>query len=201
MKNIVLLFLVALLFSGCITSSLKLNTSDDLVLKYNENELILTNKILDSKFLNFKDLFVTKYKLQDKDKRILFYEDARTEINFEFNYSDINTLLLIFGDINKYEVIYERRNLRFIQLQLKDKTNVNVMYQASDTQAITYVYGFSNHEFIKKAKEISGDDEVDIKKLKLQGQTFTPSSEPLTNWNDKMVFFAPLITPLRGMRR
>ena len=44
-------------------------------------------------------------------------------------------------------------------------------------------------------------DERVLPKLKYEAVVFSSSSKPLTNWNDKMVYFTPLIVPLRSMGR
>ena len=107
--------------------------------------------------------------------------------------------MYIFNDVKEYEEVYRKNNLRLVQLNLKDGNHVNILIQASDTQIISYVYGFSNYEFIKLAKQLSVDSDVEIKQLKYQGLSLTLSQPPVTNWNDKLVYFTPLITPLRMM--
>ena len=107
--------------------------------------------------------------------------------------------MYVFNDAREYEEVYRKNNLRLVQLKLKDRSYVNILIQASDTQVISYVYGFSNYEFIKLAKELSADSDIEIKRLKYQGLSLTLSQAPVTNWNDKLVYFTPLITPLRMM--
>ena len=199
MNKLILLILSVFLLSGCQTSSLSINKSQELVLEYDIDKLKLSNKVISSKSLNYKDLFVKQLVLADEKGRVLFYEDAMTELDFEFNYNELRTVLFIFGDLDEYEIVYRRNNLYFLQLLLTDKTRVNLILQASSDQAISYVYGFSNQEFIKLAKEIHIDSDADVKSLKAQGQTLEASQESLAKWNSKMVYFAPLITPLRGM--
>ncbi|MEA2029532.1 MAG: DUF933 domain-containing protein, partial [Campylobacterota bacterium] len=38
----------------------------------------------------------------------------------------------------------------------------------------------------------------ELPKLKYEAVVFSSSSKPLTNWNDKMVYFTPLIVPRKG---
>ncbi len=168
-------------------------------LKYSYSDLLLTNKLIDSSFLNFKDLFVTIYKLEDKNGRVLFYEDARTDLNFEFRYLGLYTVMYIFNDRQHYDLVYERNNLTLIQLKLKDSRYINVMIQASDSQIYSYAYGFSNKEFMDIAKKIKVNDSDKIKKLEHEGIILNSSSKALSNWNDELVFFTPLITPFRSM--
>jgi len=184
------------MFTGCLTSSLNLDKSNELVLKYNDNSLLLSNEVLDKNSLNYKDLFVDIYKLKNDKNRVLFYEKAQTTLQFEFNYGSLYSVMYIFDFSRKYTDIYRRNNLRLVQLQLKNKTNVNVLIQASDTQLITYTYGFSNEEFMKIANSVKdGDDELGV--LEHEGIVLNDSSKPLSTWTDKMVYFAPLITPAR----
>lgn len=186
------------MFSGCLSSSLKLDKNDNLVLKYNSKNLELANSVKERKSLNFKDLFVTIYKLQNKQGRILFYEEAQTDESFEFNYGGLYTLMYVFDDRLEYEEVYKRNNLRLVQLKLKNSSYLNVMIQDGDTQSYTFSYGFSNKEFLSIAKKIKVKEEEKIKKLKYEAITFSESSKPLSNWNDILIFFTPLIVPFRG---
>lgn len=119
-------------------------------------------------------------------------------MEFEFNFNDLYTILYILDDAKSYEVVYRQNNLTLYQIKLKNKTYVNVMLEFSDTQALSYVYGFSNEEFMDIAFHLGHHNLV----LKYDGITLTKDTPRLTNYNDKMVFFAPLITPFRmGGRR
>jgi len=202
MKQLLLFLFIGIFFVGCTTSSLKLNKKEELLFNYDKESFLLSNSIVESKLLNYKDLFVEQYKLKNESGRVLFYEDARTALNFEFNFGGLYTVMYVFNDAQEYEEVYRKNNLRLVQLKLKNSEYVNVLIQASDTQIISYVYGFSNHEFLKLARELAKDSDEEIKQLKYQGVSLSKSQAPLTNWNDKLVYFTPLITPLRvmGMR-
>jgi len=201
MKNLILIFFTLFILAGCSTSSLKLNEHKELVLNYSSSKVLLANRVVDSSFLNFKDLFVTIYKLEDKKGRVLFYEDARTALNFEFNFNELYTLMYIFDDRKNYDLVYKRNNLMLVQFHLKDKSYLNVMIQASDSQNYSYVYGFSNREFMEIAQKIKLNESDEIQELKHEGRLLDSSSKFLSDWNDVLVFFTPLITPLRTMDR
>ena len=199
MKNLILVILILLASTGCSVSSLNFRKGEELVFKYNSKEFLLSNKVDEHEFLNYKDLFVNQYKIEDIKGRVLFYEKVETAVDFEFKSSALYTVMYIFNDAKEYEEVYHKNNLRLVQLKLKDKRGVNVLIQASDTQVISYVYGFSNYEFIKLAKQLGADSDVEIKELKYQGLLFNTAESSVTNWNDKMVYFTPLITPIRVM--
>ena len=186
------------LLVGCSTSSLKFSKNDELLLNYDANSFVVTNKTLQKDGINFKDLQVMQYKLKTKDGSVLFYEDIRTALNFEFNYGGLYTLLYVFHDAQKYEIVYERNNLKMLQVCFDGKRYVNVILQASDTQEYSYVYGFSNKEFMKIYETIKTDNKQ-APVLKYKGITFENGSKNITEWNDNLVYFTPLITPLRIM--
>ena len=197
MKKIIIMVLLVFLFGGCSTSSLKLDKSGDLNLNYDSQSYLVGSKILEEASLNFKDLYINRYKLKNDDGRVLFYEYARTSLNFEFNFGGLYTVLYIFDNAQKYEQLCKRNNLRMVQIKLKDNNYVNVIIQASDTQEYSYVYGFSNKEFMKIYNTIKNEDSKKSISLKYKGVTFSKDSKSITNWNDHLVYFTPLITPLR----
>ena len=178
---------------------MKLNKAGKLVLKYDSSALLLSNKLIDSSFLNYKDMSVTIYKLKNKDGRIIVYEDVVTELNFEFTYSELYTLMYIFDNIQNYDVIYTRNNLKLVQILLKNKKYLNVIIQASDSQKYSYAYGFSNKEFMEIANKTKVKEDDKIQVLKHEGMVLNNLSKPLSNWNDFLIFFSPIITPLRTM--
>jgi len=199
MQKALFFLLFGALFMGCTHSSLKLNKKEELIFDYNSSQFLLSNKIIDSKLLNYKDLFVKQYTLINQENRVLFYEQARTTLNFEFNFNALYTLMYIFNDAQEYEDVYKSNNLRLVQLKLKNETYINVLMQGSDTQVMSYVYGFSNEEFLKLAATLAEESKNEVKPLQNAGTITSKSQGSLTNWNDKLVFFTPLITPLRIM--
>ena len=201
MKNFILSIFILFLFSGCSTSSLEIDKNNDLMLKYSSSDIRLTNKILDTKLLNFKDLFVTIYKLQGENNKILFYEDARTALNFEFNFGGLYSVMYIFDNSQKFYELYQRNNLRLVQIKLKDSGYLNVMIQSSSVGIYSYVYGFSNKEFIDIANRVKLKESDVLGVLEHEGITFTHNSKAMSNWNDLMVYFTPLIIPVRELGR
>jgi len=67
MKKIILICLAFVLFVGCSTSSLRLLDSGSLELNYNADSYLLTKKVLKRDSLNFKDLYIDRFKLEDKN--------------------------------------------------------------------------------------------------------------------------------------
>ncbi len=195
MKNILVLIVLGFLLAGCSMSSLTLDKDDKLVFSSNSQKFLLSNKTTNYKVLNYKDLFTYQYKLENEKGRVLFYEETRTSLDFEFNFSALYTVMYIFNDSEKYEDIYQNNNLRLVQLELKDTGYVNVLIYSSDTQIISYVYGFSNEEFLALANSVNIDTK---KKIDIKYKAVVPQ-KTLTKWNGQLVYFTPLITPFRAM--
>jgi len=194
MKKVLFLIFIGLFLTACQTSSLSIDKSKALNLHYNSEQLVVADKILSNNYINYKDLYVQQYKMQD-DGATLFYEALKTDLSYEFNYTGLYSVMLIFDDAKEYEIIYRRNNLVFLQLKLKSKLIVNIMYQFSDTQILSYTYGFTNAKFKSMIQKIKDTDDAVI--LAYEATTITKATKALTNWNDEMVYFAPLITPLR----
>ena len=199
MKNIILILFITILISGCGNSTLKINKKDELLIQNNLNELIVSSKVTKTETLNYKNISVIQNRLQDEYGRVLFYEDVKTASNYKFNFEEQNSVVNIFASMKKHEKVYTKDNLSFIQLVLANDKRINIMLQKNSTQGISFVYGFSNYEFIKLAKKIKADSEGELKRLRYQGYTFTAQDRPLTKWSSDVINTTSLIQPLLGL--
>lgn len=199
MKNIILSTIFVLFFSACSTTYMNFSKDSALNINYDEKTYLLSQVSAEAKYLNFKDLYVKQYKTKTLDGGVLFYEYLKTDLSFEFNFGGLSTVMYLFDDSRKYEKVYKKNNLTLVQIMLKDGSYVNVIIQDSSTQVYSFVYGFSNEEFVEIAKAIK-DEKDEITSPKFKAITFDNSSKPCTNWNTLLVYFTPLITPLRDLR-
>ena len=193
------MILIALTFNGCYTSSLGLSKTGDVELNFNDDMCIIAHNAEKKNVLNFSDMFVNQYKFIGTDGNTLFGEYAETDLMFQFSKSELSTLMYVFDESGQYELVYRRNNLQLVQIQLKDKSYVNAMIQANNPQDYYFVYGFSNETFMRIANTVKVKDTV-VTPPKFEAITFTQDSAAQTNWNDTLVYFTPLIEPLRGMR-
>ena len=193
------MLLIALTFNACTTSSLGLNKSNDLELNYNDKTRVIANNVKKENLLNFSDLYVHQYKMLGDEGNILFGEYGETDLMFQFTKTELSTLMYAFDESRAYEMVYKRNNLQLVQIQLKDKNYVNALIHANNPQDYHFVYGFSNEEFMKIAQAVKVKD-TEIIAPKFEGVVFDEFASSQTNWNDKLVYFTPLIEPLRGMR-
>ena len=198
MKNIIIMLLILLTFSACTTSSLSLNKDKTLHLKYNDEQCIIAQDTFKTDGLNFKDLMVWQYTMIGTEGNTLFGEYAETDLMFEFRHSELSTVMYVFDESDKYEIVYKRNNLTLAQIQMKNKKYVNVLIQANNPQDYYFVYGFSNEEFMKIATTVKVKN-TEILAPKFEAIVFDKNDKAQTNWNDMLVYFKPLISPLRGI--
>lgn len=198
MRSFILSLAILSLFSGCFTSSLSLNKEKELILKYDSNDLLLSCESESSKLLNFKDLFVSRYKLKNDNSSTLFYEVAKTSLSFEFSHSGLYTAMYLLNNSQKYEIVFERNNLLLAQVKLNSSKYLNIIIQAGDSQTYSFAYGFSNAEFLQIANKLMQEDEENLKELKYDAIAFTAGDRAIFNWSDEVVFFTPLIMPFRA---
>ena len=199
MKNIILLLLLALVFNACSTSSLSLSKDSTLNLEYGKEKCTLGKHTKKTNTLNFKDLYVYQYTVIGNEGNRLFGEYGETDLSFQFSKSELSTVMYVFDDSRRYELVYRRNNLTLAQVQMKDKKYVNVLIQANNPQDYYFVYGFSNAEFFKIANTVRLKD-TEVIKPPQEAVTFDEDAKSQTNWNDPLVYFTPLIEPVRGMR-
>ncbi len=196
MKNFIIIAFLTLFFVGCSTTSLDLSQNNKLVIQKSNISYTVDTQKIDDNFLYFKDLFIEQYKLENQKNQILFYENIYTTTDYEFNFSELYTVMYSF-DVKEYEEIYSSNNLNFFQLKLKNKSYINIIIFSNETQNISYAYGFSNKDFLKIIQKVKSKEDKELLVLKYNGIVFDLLSKPLSRWDDYLIYFTPLITPVR----
>ncbi len=194
MKHYILILLLALL-SGCSIANLTYN-SKELVLQLDEKHLKVKGTPISSHRDNYNNLYLFQEAFRLDDGTVLIYEEAITDINYEFNFSAARSIRAIF-DAKKVKEIYSKSFLFVFQVLLKDERTLNVVAQLHDDQRLSFVYGMSNTHIQNLLKHL----EVEAKKP-LSKEVVTSHDEKkilLSQWSTQMVHFTPLITPVRYM--
>jgi len=156
------LVLSTFLLTGCATSSLNLGADDTLTLTYDKQKLSARGLTLDKKYDRYPELELNQSILELDDDTLLVYEEVEADLAYQFQYSTPQSIEMIF-DAKKYKLIYQRNNLYFFQLELKNSKYLNVIAQQSDMQSLTQLYGFSNKQMTKIISTVSEEE----KKLQL----------------------------------
>ncbi len=193
-----ILFIIGLVFlSGCATSSLKVSDTNELILQHDTKVTMLGTKVLTREHEWYRNLDIYKSKVQNS-KGILLYEDVIADINWEFKFGSVTTIKYIF-DAYKSDVIYMNSSLLLLQLRVNKTQYVNMLVEKSGTQELSYVYGFSNKEFLQLAKNIIPENNIFPSKFVHEGIVFSSEIKHLSTWSVKMLLLQPLLQPV--MRR
>jgi len=187
MKKSILLLIITLLLSSCAVSSLQIESTDELVLKQNSKDYDI-GKSVDSNLLRFVRLDITQNSIKANSSSTLFYEQIITDQAYQFSRGSVETLQIIF-DFSKSNIIYKSGNLLFVQFEVNDGKYLNLIAEISALQDMSYVYGYTNEEFIAMAKKMELDiDIADVRK------SFIPK-QPITKWSQTRLIIEPILEP------
>jgi hypothetical protein len=189
MKKFLLSLFVLVVFAGC--GGVKP------IVDFRDKSGILSSKIVNSETLHFSYIDVNRYKLQDENNSILFYEKLIIDNDYNFKYNPLNSIIYIFN-AKKAIVIYDDTISLLVQLELDDGEFLNVFANSAGVNEFSYVYGFSNYEFKKIAKEITKDSNTRLPSLTRQGVGFNIKSMPLSRWNLTKLIVTPFVYNVKG---
>ncbi|MEA3523170.1 MAG: hypothetical protein U9R50_09340 [Campylobacterota bacterium] len=193
------LLLSIFLLTGCTTSSLNLGADETLTLKYGKEKLSARGLTLDSKFDQYPELQLRQSVLELDDDTLLVYEEVTVDLLYQFQYSTPQSIKMIF-DAQKSKLIYQRNNLYFFQLLLKNSKYLNVICQQSGLQSLTQLYGFSNKQMEKIIAKISGEGKkLELDENIIMFEHFKRSY--LSTWSAKLIAIDGLITVDASLRR
>ena len=186
------LLLSTLLLTGCATSSLNLGNDDTLTLTYDKEKLSVHGLTLDTKYDRYPELDLKQSIIELDNKTLLVYEEAEADLAYQFQYGTPQSIEMIF-DAKKSNLLYQRNNLYFFQLKLKDGRFLNVIAQQSNMQSLTQLYGFTNGQMKKIITKISKEK----KKLTFNQNVITFEhfeGSYLSTWSTKLIAIDGLMT-------
>jgi len=193
------LVLSTFLLTGCATSSLNLGADDTLTLTYDKQKLSARGITLDSKFDQYPELQLRQSILELDDNTLLVYEEVAADLQYQFQYATPQSIEMIF-DAKKNKLLYQRNNLYFFQLLLKNGKYLNVVCQQSSLQSFTQLYGFSNKQIRKIIKTVSEEEkELDLNENIIMFEHFEGSY--LSTWSAKLIAIDGLMTIETSLRR
>jgi len=194
MKSVFLSLLI-LLFTGCTVNNLSLNDDKKLILSIDKEQNTLSSNILEQSNFVYGPLNVFRYKFQDENG-IIFYEEVDINNNYTLKYTLTNTIQYIFAT-KDMQVVWQNKNLIFAQLELENKLFINIIISSNDAENFSYVYGFSNHEFMNILRA-TVEDKPSIQRVARQAQTLSLGDLELSRWSSQMLIMNPLTTRLGG---
>lgn len=199
MKKFLLSLSLLVLFVGCGTNNIVLKKDSGLIFNFADKSSILSSKIVESKSLRLSTIDIQQHKLQDDNNRILFYEEIATDDDYSFRYTPLRNIEYIFN-AKKSTVIYDNNTILLAQIELPQGEHINVMSQSNNMENFSYVYGFSNYEFKKIAREITKDSDKRLPSLRKQGMGVRVDDMPLTRWSETKLIVKPFTTRTNDLR-
>ena len=195
MKKLIKPFLtifVLFILSGCATSDLSYK-NDNIHLRINDASLQVHGVTLQEKHDNFSTLFLTQRLLRLDDGSMAVFEDARTDMQFQFDQTTPRSIKIIFDAKSVLRVHYNTFIYAF-QVILKDKRVLNVLVAQGYNQELQMLYGMSTEKMNDMLKELGQDAKPAFYK-----NVIDLSSEPspyVSRWTVQKVHLAPLVVPV-----
>ena len=185
---------ISLLFSACTSSSLVVSPGNELVLGYEAKKIHIAKGIVEKKSQWFKNIDIEQYKFQGT-QGTLFYEHLYTDINWEFKYGAITTLKYIF-DGTKANILYKDSAISCMQLQISKTQHINILTESSSFDMMSYVYGFSDKEFLQLVSSMQKDETVVVLNQHTKAVKLENSLKHLSKWSVRMLLLQPLLKPV-----
>jgi len=142
---------------------------------------------------NFVSLFLQQSVLALKEGNLVVFENARTDLSYEFEPMLVRTVGVVFETRKRIPLFYHD-HLYVCQLILSDGHLLNLIAWQYDSQQLKLLYGMSNQELAALLQPLVPDLILPFagEGLKL----YHPKDAILTHWDDRKVHFYPLVVPL-----
>ncbi len=191
--SIVLIFLI----SACATSNISYK-NEQLNLQINDSHLQVHGRQLKQHKENFSTLFLTQKLLRLDDGSIVMYEEALTDLQYQFEPTTTRTISIIF-DAKRVVKVYYNSLIYALQVVLKDNRVLNVLATQGYDQKLKIVYGMNTEKLSSMLKDLDSDAQPVYYKnvIDLSHESF-PFMSRWTTWK---VHFVPLVIPIRKMGR
>jgi hypothetical protein len=183
----------ALLLSACGTLSHIGYRDGALVISMDQavSELhaVETAKRIDS----YKSLFVYQHILRLKEGNFVVYEDAKTDIQYEFEPTMMRTIDVVF-ETRKKVLVYAHAHLHAYQLFLPNGKILNLIAQQSESQELQLLYGMSSAQMDRLLHSL--DPHAPATPYRDVLVIRDPHHALQTHWDVQKVHFYPLVVPL-----
>jgi hypothetical protein len=182
--------------SGCGTSSNLHYNNKQLTIQVEKEYLQLDGTLLNERRDNFSSLFLSQKILRLDEGNLVVYENARTDLDYEFEPPITRSIKIIF-EAKSVIMVYGKSHLYAYQLILKDGRLLNVVAQQGDTQQLKFVYGLSTVQLNKMLKQLDPNTGGAYYKQVIQLQDERDAI--LSKWDVQKIHFVPLVVPLARM--
>ncbi len=184
-----------LMLSSCGMSNLSYDNKQ-LTIQVEKEYLQMNGTLLNERRDNFSSLFLSQKILRLDEGNLVVYEDARTDLNYQFDPTTTRSIEVIF-EAREVIRVYGKSLLFAYQLILKDGRILNVIAQQDDDQYLRILYGMSTAQLNKMLKQVDPDAREAYYKqvIIIQDEQHAIFSK----WDVKKIHFYPLVVPLRRL--
>ncbi len=184
-----------LMINGCGMSHLSYNNKQ-LIVQVEKEYLQMDGTLLSEHRDNFSSLFLSQKILRLNEGNLVVYEDARTDLAYEFEPPITRSIKIIF-EAKSVIMVYAKSHLYAYQLILKNGKILNVIAQQGDTQQLKFVYGLSTAQLNKMLMQL--DPDAVGAHYKQVIRLIDEHEAILSKWDVQKVHFVPLVVPLARM--
>lgn len=186
---------IALLFLTACGPTSNLNyRNGQLSIQLSDQNLQLQGKQLKQNRENFSILFLTQSLLRLDDGSMVMYEDARTDLQYQFDPITTTSISVIF-DAKSMVRVYSNNFLYAYQIILADNRILNLIASQSYDQELQMVYGMSTKKLNSMLKKLDQNAQPAYYKNVID---LSRETNPLiSRWTTSKINFYPLVIPLR----
>ncbi len=184
-----------LMLSSCGMSNLSYDNKQ-LTIQVEKEYLQMNGTLLNERRDNFSSLFLSQKILRLDEGNLVVYEDARTDLNYQFDPTTTRSIEVIF-EAREVIRVYGKSLLFAYQLILKDGRILNVVAQQDDDQYLRILYGMSTAQLNKMLKQVDPDAREAYYKQVIIIQD--KQHAIFSKWDIKKIHFYPLVVPLRRL--
>ena len=187
-------FTTLLLLTGCGPTSNLTYKNDQLSIQRSDQNLKLHGKQLKQNRENFSTLFLTQSLLRLDDGSMVMYEDARTDLQYQFDPPTTRLISVVF-DAKSVSRVYTNSFLYAYQLVLQDNRVLNVLVSQGYDQEMQMVYGMNTKKLDSMLRKL--DDNAQAAYYKNVIELNRESNPLISRWTTSKVHLYPLVIPLR----
>lgn len=181
-----------LVLSACTSSDIQYQP-DRLALQVEENQVLVDASLLQKKRKYFRTLVIDQKVLKLKAGNIIVYEDANTDISYEFSPATTHIIRSVF-DARSILKVYAKSNMYAFQVTLASGQLLNVLAQQDESQRLRFVYGMSTRQLNTMLKEL--DNTARLAPYSNVITLHNTKKAILSHWTTMKVDFLPLVKPV-----
>lgn len=187
-----------LLLNACSTPATLQYDNTNLNLKVEQKRIQVPSTQIKVNKENFGILFLEQKLLRLDDGSLVMFEEAETDMQYQFDPPTTRSISVIFDAI-KVVRVYEKDFIFAYQLVLKDQRVLNIIVSQGYDQELQMVYGMSSKQFIKTLNRLNAN--VNSLPYKNAIELKNEPNPLLSNWTTWKVNFYPLVIPLPRIGR